>query len=516
MERTHKFVAHFIIEAETPLAVGSGEKGFVVDRLIARDALGLPYIPGTSIAGVLRHALEQSDLTLDTIFGYQEKDKGQGSRLVISDAQLVDQDGVTVFEGIQALDYENPLIKLMQKLPERDHVRISHKGTVDGAGKFDEQLVYKGTRFAFRMELQGQETDKDDWETLMTTVQLPMFRLGAGTRKGFGKLKFVRSKHKTFNLSNKQDLVGYLNLKSSLNIDTTTWDDCKAPKQTTNANWHHYILTIKPMDYFLFGAGFGDDDADSKPKTESVIEWHNQGIREKEYLLIPASSVKGALAHRVAYHYNVQKNISVESILNNEPTLDQDALMDEYNNKFPDIASLDLPYSSNDWDKYEKSISGFDISQFLDQSEVWKKYMAELEKFKKEIADVDQLLSTRRNPAVEELFGTALETSEKKGARGRVLLEDCYLELDNSLEKIFSHVSIDRFTGAARDAMLFQQKVVSANPFSMDIFVDHQDQEMISCFEKALTDLVEGRLTLGGSTTKGHGRFIGEFKKQQV
>ena len=53
---THRFLARFVIEAETPLAVGSGEKDILTDALVATDVNGLPYIPGTAIAGVLRHA----------------------------------------------------------------------------------------------------------------------------------------------------------------------------------------------------------------------------------------------------------------------------------------------------------------------------------------------------------------------------------------------------------------------------------------------------------------------------
>ena len=56
MKITHKYIARLIIEAATPLLVGSGEKGLTVDKLVAKDANNLPYIPATGLAGVLRHA----------------------------------------------------------------------------------------------------------------------------------------------------------------------------------------------------------------------------------------------------------------------------------------------------------------------------------------------------------------------------------------------------------------------------------------------------------------------------
>jgi CRISPR/Cas system CSM-associated protein Csm3 (group 7 of RAMP superfamily) len=65
---TKKYIARFTIESETPLAVGSGEKDILLDRVVAKDANGLPYIPGTSLTGVLRHALGNESFVED-VFG---------------------------------------------------------------------------------------------------------------------------------------------------------------------------------------------------------------------------------------------------------------------------------------------------------------------------------------------------------------------------------------------------------------------------------------------------------------
>ena len=62
---------------------------------------------------------------------------------------------------------------------------------------------------------------------------------------------------------------------------------------------------LRPENFFLFGSGFGDDDADMTPVKEKKVFWKNgKGeLTEYEYL-IPASSVKGALSHRTAFYYN--------------------------------------------------------------------------------------------------------------------------------------------------------------------------------------------------------------------
>ena len=64
----HRFLARFVIEAKTPLAVGSGEKDITTDALVATDVNGLPYIPGTAIAGVVRSMIGEE--SAKTFFCY--------------------------------------------------------------------------------------------------------------------------------------------------------------------------------------------------------------------------------------------------------------------------------------------------------------------------------------------------------------------------------------------------------------------------------------------------------------
>ena len=51
MEQTiynKRYLTRVVIEAATPLAVGTGNKSVLTDALVARDLNGLPYIPGSS------------------------------------------------------------------------------------------------------------------------------------------------------------------------------------------------------------------------------------------------------------------------------------------------------------------------------------------------------------------------------------------------------------------------------------------------------------------------------------
>lgn len=54
------YVARIIVEADTPLFVGSGEVGLLSDMQVQRDHLGLPMIMGTTLAGVLRNEFQSN------------------------------------------------------------------------------------------------------------------------------------------------------------------------------------------------------------------------------------------------------------------------------------------------------------------------------------------------------------------------------------------------------------------------------------------------------------------------
>ena len=90
-------IARIIIEAATPLRIGCGRSSVKTDAVIARDVNGLPYIPGTTLTGLMRHAMEQSEggkAQAERIMGYQYGDKGQGSWLSVTEAKIIGGDGL--------------------------------------------------------------------------------------------------------------------------------------------------------------------------------------------------------------------------------------------------------------------------------------------------------------------------------------------------------------------------------------------------------------------------------------
>ena len=304
---THRFLARIVFEAKTPLAVGSGEKDVTTDALVATDVNGLPYIPSTALAGVVRSMLEQSGNQIDTIFGFQQKSDGKGSEIIFSEAKIINSKG-EVIDGLNQNAATDSLLKEYKALPIRQHVRINEKGGTDKGGKFDEQVVFAGSRFCFEIEMVSDGKTRDVFNAALNQLNDKTFRIGSGSRNGFGEIEVVSLKTKELDLSQPNDLDSYL-AKSSNLADTAFWDSVSNNSKTSSTNsteeWTEYKLTISPDDFFLFGSGFGDDKTDITPVRARKVVWNNGvGSLEDKFTLIPATSVKGALAHRVAFHWN--------------------------------------------------------------------------------------------------------------------------------------------------------------------------------------------------------------------
>ena len=449
-----RFLAHVIIEAKTPLKVGGGKNDLFLDAPVQRDWNGLPMILGTSVAGILRRAFEDNagKDAANEIFGTKREEKGRGgngkeskdenkkededllgSRLIVSNALLVDEKGRICEE---LLLEKSEFLRYFDILPIRDHVAIGANGVAKDAGKFDEEVVFKGTRFKFSLEFDGS---KEDFKKILNLLCDPTLRLGGGSSKGFGSLGILEIKWGEFEPDR---------YSNSLNFSSNGFAKF-TPDSAADGNLKRHIryeLKISLDDFFMFGSGFGDKDADQTPVLESVIDYENKCLSKRK-ILIPASSVKGALSHRTAFHFN----------------------------------------------KINK--------QFGKKAKVGSE-----------------------NEAVREIFGYEKNKNDK-GAKGKILIGDCFLDYDEAKDaKVFEHVSIDRFTGGAIDSALFQEKAVAKrDEFIIEILLRNDvcgDKEKektfnnaLEAFEATLDDVVEGRLSLGGATTKGYGFFKGKALK---
>ncbi|EIM72573.1 CRISPR-associated protein, TM1792/TM1809 family [Nitritalea halalkaliphila LW7] len=320
-----KYIVRFLLQAETPLFVGSGQSSLLKDALVQKDVNGFPMIPGTSLAGVLRHSFARShgEACASKIFGDSKgSETGTGSLLKISPALML-LNTKQVSEGLLYGEQWEQLKFRFDNLPIRQHVRISQKGVAEEMGLFDNEVIYKGTRFVFELELtERNENLLEDWESLLKIISSSDFRIGSGTRNGYGSLKVLKKQAFRFDL--RTELKHYLDLSPSFaDIDWNRVEENSEKVLTSTVSKVKYTLKLTPDPFFIFGSGYDDQDVDNTPLEEEVIKYDESSgkICFESFLVIPGSSIKGAIAHRVAYHFNRKQGIWAGS--------DQDGLANE-------------------------------------------------------------------------------------------------------------------------------------------------------------------------------------------
>ncbi len=290
----YRYVAQITIEATTPIKTASGKSDIFIDAPVLKDWNDLPMILGSSIAGVLRHSFSKE--FAKKYFGYEKnkKDKGFGSRIIVSNAHLCDENGKVYQElGLP----QSRFLEKYNNLPVREHTAINEKGVAKKTSKFDEEVVFAGSRFKFELEFLNDNDEESNkaWQNILNKLSDPLFRLGGGSTKGFGEFKVVDCFESSYEMGKD-----YFEKPNDLNV--------KADKEKTLSSKNKplkYVIELVPENFFIFGAGFGDDEVDDVAMTEEIVEWSGEkGKFSYRKVLFPASSLKGALSHRVAFHYN--------------------------------------------------------------------------------------------------------------------------------------------------------------------------------------------------------------------
>ncbi|HAT51356.1 MAG: hypothetical protein HQL07_08065 [Nitrospirae bacterium] len=464
-------VARVCLESRTGLSIASGLSEGGYDVLLVRDANGLPTIPGTAIAGVLRHLYQRTfpDGETETLFGTETKGDELLSRIHFSWGAVHDSHNQPIeglLLGAEADKLEaDPLLRLLAE-PQpvlRDHVRINHRGAAEGSGKFDRGTLPPGCRFTLELLLWSENENDPCWERVLSLLYSPLFRLGGAVRRGLGAFKVVSIHENRFNLKDTEQFNRFTGLHRSLGssegLNLRSKDALSQCFTAPEAVPLCVTMTLKGEDFWRFGQGrvsfnpeIGRKPPDQLPLGIPKITWSDDGQARVVDLaiLIPASAIKGALAHRFVFHLL----------------------------------------------RYE--------GRFLEEMET------------------PDTFDPRSLKAVQSLFGWANDTDGdgSQGRVGRLLMDDLTLDLPARKPRHWvgrlTHNSIDRFSGGVRDGALFTEEMLFdlSWPFTLTIIDPHreplQDPNLKKALADVLDDLATGQLSLGAGESKGHGIFTSD------
>lgn len=278
---------------KSPLLIGDGA-GETADNFrdvhVLKNRQGKPFIPGTSLCGVLREWLENiAPDSVKEIFGDNDDKDGMQSSIQLDDIALADYEVIS-----------------------RDGVRIDGitGAGVDG-GKYDFEVVERGAKGSLKLliNLRGcHSLDKisNVVGRLLQKLQ-DGIRLGAMTSKGFGLTGVENLTADLYDFRDKKDVVAWL-------TDKTPAKKILPCADKISANENDFVVDAE----FIFNSSFiiRDYDATEKLKETTVTA---ATLKSRNDFVIPGTSLKGILRHRAEYIFDrlgLDKNL-LENLMGN-------------------------------------------------------------------------------------------------------------------------------------------------------------------------------------------------------
>ena len=179
------------MELLSPISIGNGDD-LLTDHDCLRNSKGVPFIPGTSLAGVFSHYLSDEMLAL---FTPKIGDEYKQSPYYISDANVV-------------LDEK----KFIFSTSIRDGVKLKPDKIAEDGAKFDFEIVESSAKFDFRIEVIVR--DHDNIDKMKKVVDVILHGLNSGeillgykSKRGYGKVKIEDVKIKEFTKNSLEEML---------------------------------------------------------------------------------------------------------------------------------------------------------------------------------------------------------------------------------------------------------------------------------------------------------------------
>ena len=274
-----------------PLLIGEGESGEERndrDIHVLRSKAGVPFIPGTSLAGALRSLIEvENPCAADILFGTMHRTGGESVR----DER---QSAVSLYD----VELNDAVIG------SRDGVHIDDvTGTAIDAHKYDYEIVESGAGGTFYAEILLRRVHQKDEHTLKETLLRLSellrggFHVGALTTKGFGRMQLRDMVVDCYDFRRPEDAIAWLSPQRGNAAWHMAYDDA-AQTEPPPADGD-FVITA---DFALTGALIVRDsvdplaaaDGEKSPAARMKTNAAGQNI-------IPGTSLKGVLRHRAAY-----------------------------------------------------------------------------------------------------------------------------------------------------------------------------------------------------------------------
>lgn len=282
-------------EISSAMAVGSGENA-CSDQDIIKDSAGDPYIPGSTLAGIYRSLVGESDGI--RYFGDELKEgrivrkspdkeeKLRESKVMVYDAKLKG--------GRELQEY---------RVSIRDCVGLDEWKTAKKGCKFDFEIVEPGAVFVTYLEQNCEPGDRDIGADLAALWKGNQFRIGHKTMRGLGTVKCRTICRREFYM--KEDKNEKSQMDEWLDFDMyadEAWDESewKGDKKTGSMQ-DEYILHMKlkqkgGLSIRRYTTEISDKKGQATPDYEQIA-YRRTGSDDVPF--IPGTTWAGAFCHHM-------------------------------------------------------------------------------------------------------------------------------------------------------------------------------------------------------------------------
>lgn len=286
-----KIVAEGELVLDAPLLIGSGggaEGEDDKDIHVLRNKEGIPYIPGTSLAGVLRAFVEADDPDAGAlIFGTPQD--------CHSKAALELQSAISIYD-----------VKLSNaKTIVRDGVSIDGAtGVAVEHHKFDYEAIDSGAHGILQLEITLRGIHAAEQENLDAALErlrdrlLGGFYLGAHTTKGFGRAHMSNLTVNRYDFRQPKDVLAWLSPERK---DASCHEQYEGnTEQRVYAAEDFVIDADFALAHSLIVRDYDKATRDAQSSGDTSISAVMKTDSRGRYI-IPGTSLKGVLRHRSAY-----------------------------------------------------------------------------------------------------------------------------------------------------------------------------------------------------------------------
>ena len=513
----------------SPLRIGTGE-GTRTDSDVMTDSRGIPLIPGTSIAGVLREAaMELNERKARELFGFidiktdRAEDNGsnseqeQESRIIVTDAVLP----LTVCaDGTESTEKSNlPAFRIFS----RDGVGLNERGVARDTAKYDYEVAECRVPYASLIELSDNVSEEEQTflETVLADMVMNGVSLGARTMRGYGKMKLdvwkkeIRTVHDwlVFDPDNNESykqcvkisgkslernriiIQAQIKMKGSYSVRKYTTDLIEDNRHGDDSRER---LRVSPdmsyLDTIL------QPDSRFPSATEKKETSHSNSTAKIENHPSSAEMNQGKKGKRGMNKKEIREQQKAQKARSYQAT----AVVSQKTNRTQHS-------SGNALDK--TSVERHPVIPGTSWAGVFRHHMEMLASQSHMVSDVRTKKKgtvVTMKDRIDRMFGYVQTTrrDETPMDKAKSAIRFSETVLSGSREQVLTRVAIDRFTSAPRTKALFSSRVAwgGSGLLEIELPVSYKNEaDMLRLLAGTLNDLHHGILPVGGESGVGRG-----------